>query len=66
MNIYDNMVLSTLQKVSRSGKALIITIPVKIREVREIELGDYVEIGWGQVVKTEKKPQKKKKELPEL
>ena len=45
------MGLSSVQKVSRSGNALIVNIPHKIVEIMGIDLGDYLQINWGEIVK---------------
>ena len=59
--------IKSVQKVSRSGNALIVNIPVKVIEILGVQLGDYLNIDWGEVIKVPKKTKKiqKKKEIKE-
>lgn len=67
------MVLESVQQVTTNGNALAITIPKKISEIMNIELGDYIRINWGEIImkakdrKNVRKAKKfKKEELPTI
>ena len=66
------MSLTTVQKVSKSGNSLVINIPKKIVDIMDIEISDYIEIIWGNIIKSKEELKKKKiivkniKKLPEL
>ena len=47
--------LGSVNKVWRSGTTLVIAIPRRIREILNIQKGDYVEVDWGEIVKRDKK-----------
>lgn len=63
------MTLQSVQKISRSGNALIVNIPQKIVDIMQLKMGDYLNIDWGEKIEnpTKKVPKRIKKEgLKEL
>lgn len=58
------MGIKITQKVSRSGQAAIIIIPKKIRDMLNIEFGDYIQVDISQeVIKLKDNTEKTKEEL---